>query len=52
MSISSKFEEFHGPLEDDLAVVLEKFGEREVKKIWFTGEGLPLFRPNNYTKFL
>ena len=38
-----KFEEFHGPLEDGLDVVLEKFGKVGVKKIWFTGEGLPLF---------
>ncbi|RHZ85046.1 hypothetical protein Glove_73g11 [Diversispora epigaea] len=40
-----KFEEFHGPLEDDPGVLLQKFGEMGVKKIWFTGEGLPLF-PN------
>ena len=38
-----KFEEFHGSLEDGLDVVLEKFGERRVKKIWFIGKGLPLF---------
>ncbi|CAG8724125.1 24159_t:CDS:1, partial [Dentiscutata erythropus] len=40
-----KFEEFHGPLEDDLGVVLGNFIDRGVKKFWFTGEGLPLL-PN------
>ncbi|RHZ76344.1 hypothetical protein Glove_198g83 [Diversispora epigaea] len=40
-----KFEEFHGPLEDDLDMLLQKFGEMGIKKIWFTEEGLPLF-PN------
>ena len=40
-----KFEEFHGPLEDDPIVILEKYGEIRVKKIRFTREGLPLF-PN------
>jgi hypothetical protein len=38
-----KFEKFHSFLEDGLDVVLEKFGKVEVKKIWFTGEGFPLF---------
>ncbi|CAG8715986.1 16756_t:CDS:2, partial [Funneliformis mosseae] len=36
-------EEFHGPLEDDPGVILPKYGEMGVKKIMFTGEGLPLF---------
>ena len=40
-----KLEEFYGPLEDDPVVVLEKYGEMGIKKIRFTGEGLPLF-PN------
>ncbi|CAG8803613.1 35877_t:CDS:2, partial [Gigaspora margarita] len=40
-----KFEKFHGSLEDDPGVVLEKYGEMGVKKIRFTGEGLPLI-PN------
>ncbi|RIB27459.1 hypothetical protein C2G38_2160555 [Gigaspora rosea] len=40
-----KFEEFHGPLEDNPGVVLEKYSEIGVKKIRFTGEGLPLI-PN------
>ncbi|RHZ78690.1 hypothetical protein Glove_158g9 [Diversispora epigaea] len=40
-----KFEKFHGPLEDDLGVLMKKFVDRGVKKFWFTGEGLPLF-PN------
>ncbi|CAG8672775.1 11919_t:CDS:2, partial [Ambispora gerdemannii] len=40
-----KLEEFHGPLEDDPGVILLKYGEMGVKKIQFTGEGLPLF-PN------
>ncbi|RIA84448.1 hypothetical protein C1645_784107 [Glomus cerebriforme] len=40
-----KLEEFHGPLEDDPGVILPKYGEMGVKKIWFTGEGLSLF-PN------
>ncbi|CAG8825749.1 6183_t:CDS:2, partial [Dentiscutata erythropus] len=40
-----KFEKFHGPLEDDPGVVLKKYGEMGVKKIRFTGEGLPLI-PN------
>ena len=38
-----KFEKFHGPLEDVLSVLLQKFGEMRVKKIWFTEERLPLF---------
>jgi len=40
-----KLKEFHGPLEDDPGVILPKYGEMGVKKIRFTGEGLPLF-PN------
>nr|CAG8613691.1 1119_t:CDS:2 [Entrophospora candida] len=40
-----KFEKFHGPLEDVPSVILQKFCKMGVKKIWFTGEGLPLF-PN------
>jgi hypothetical protein len=40
-----KLKEFHGPLEDDPGVILPKYGEMGVKKIMFTGEGLPLF-PN------
>ena len=40
-----RFEKFHGPLEDDLGVLIQKFVDRGVKKFWFTGEGLPLF-PN------
>ncbi|GES76860.1 hypothetical protein GLOIN_2v1776244 [Rhizophagus clarus] len=38
-----KLEEFHGPLEDDPGVILPKYGKMDVKKIMFTGEGLPLF---------
>ena len=38
-----KLEGFHGPLEDDPGVILPKYGEMGVKKIMFTGEGLPLF---------
>ncbi|UZO05489.1 uncharacterized protein OCT59_025837 [Rhizophagus irregularis] len=38
-----KLKEFHGPLEDDPGVILPKYGEMGVKKIRFTGEGLPLF---------
>ncbi|GES83168.1 hypothetical protein GLOIN_2v1489205 [Rhizophagus clarus] len=38
-----KFKEFHSPLEDDPDVILLKYGEMGVKKIMFTGEGLPLF---------
>ncbi|CAG8748713.1 15217_t:CDS:2, partial [Dentiscutata heterogama] len=38
-----KFEKFYGPLEDDLGVLIKKFADIGVKKIWFTGEGLPLF---------
>jgi len=38
-----KLEKFYDPLEDDLVVVLEKYGEMEIKKIRFTGKGLPLF---------
>ncbi|GES98264.1 hypothetical protein GLOIN_2v1776244 [Rhizophagus clarus] len=38
-----KLEEFYGPLEDDPGVILPKYGEMGVKKIMFTGEGLPLF---------
>ncbi len=38
-----KLEEFHGPLKDDLFVILLKYGKMGVKKIWFTREGLPLF---------
>jgi hypothetical protein len=38
-----KFEEYHGPLEDVPSVILEKYYEIGVKKIWYTGEGLPLF---------
>ncbi|CAG8843974.1 42127_t:CDS:2 [Gigaspora margarita] len=37
-----KFEKFHGPLEDDPGVLINKFIDRGVKKFWFTGEGLPL----------
>src|SRR6266542_1902298 len=44
-SYLQKFEEFHGPLEDDPGVILPKYGEMGVKKIRITGEGLPLF-PN------
>ncbi|CAJ0839332.1 5136_t:CDS:2 [Entrophospora sp. SA101] len=40
-----KFEKFHGPLEDVPSVILQKFCKMGLKKIWFTGEGLPLF-PN------
>src|SRR6266542_3954177 len=40
-----KFKEFHGPLEDDPGVILPKYGEMGVEKIWFTEEGLLLF-PN------
>ena len=40
-----RFEKFHGPLEDDLGVLIKKFANIGVKKFWFTGEGLPLF-PN------
>ncbi|UZO09466.1 uncharacterized protein OCT59_029689 [Rhizophagus irregularis] len=40
-----KLKKFHGPLEDDPGVILPKYGEMGVKKIQFTGEGLPLF-PN------
>ena len=40
-----RFEKFHGPLEDDLGVLIKKFADIEVKNFWFTGEGLPLF-PN------
>ncbi|GBC07755.1 hypothetical protein RclHR1_07680009 [Rhizophagus clarus] len=40
-----KLEEFHGPLEDDPGGILPKYGEMGVKKILFTGDGLPLF-PN------
>ncbi|CAG8684501.1 9248_t:CDS:1, partial [Ambispora gerdemannii] len=40
-----RFEKFHGPLEDDLGVLIKKFADIGVKKFWFTGEGLPLF-PN------
>ncbi|RGB42679.1 hypothetical protein C1646_750729 [Rhizophagus diaphanus] len=38
-----KLEEFHGLLENDPGVILPKYGEMGVKKIMFTGEGLPLF---------
>ena len=38
-----KLEEFHTPLEDDPVVALEKYGEIGIKKIRFTGKGLPLF---------
>ncbi|RGB24327.1 hypothetical protein C1646_773259 [Rhizophagus diaphanus] len=40
-----KFEEFHDPLEDVPIVILQKYGEMGVNKIWFTGEGHSLF-PN------
>ncbi|CAH1767045.1 4880_t:CDS:2 [Entrophospora sp. SA101] len=40
-----KFEKFHGPLEDVPSVILQKFSKMGLKKMWFTGEGLPLF-PN------
>ncbi|CAH1769563.1 13679_t:CDS:2, partial [Entrophospora sp. SA101] len=40
-----KFEKFHGPLEDDLGILIKKFADMGVKKFWSTGEGLPLF-PN------
>ena len=38
-----KLKKFHGPLEDDPGVILPKYGEMGVKKIMFTGKGLPLF---------
>ena len=38
-----KLEEFHGPLKDDPLVILQKYDKMGVKKIQFTGEGLPLF---------
>ncbi|RGB38808.1 hypothetical protein C1646_812418 [Rhizophagus diaphanus] len=38
-----KLKEFHGPLENDPGVIFPKYGEMCVKKIMFTGEGLPLF---------
>ncbi|EXX73517.1 uncharacterized protein OCT59_008738 [Rhizophagus irregularis] len=38
-----KLKEFHGPLENDPGVIFPKYGEIGVKKIMFTGEGLPLF---------
>nr|CAG8638833.1 7159_t:CDS:1 [Entrophospora candida] len=40
-----RFEKFHGPLEDDLGILIKKFADMGVKKFWSTGEGLPLF-PN------
>jgi hypothetical protein len=42
-SYLQKFEEFHGPLEDVLSVLIQKFVDREVKMFYFTGEGHPLF---------
>ena len=47
-SYLQKFEEFHGPLEDDPledtpSVLIQKFIDRGVKMFYFTGEGLPLF---------
>ncbi|CAG8682852.1 22676_t:CDS:1, partial [Racocetra persica] len=38
-----KFEEFHSPLEDVPSVLIQKFIDSGVKKIWFTGKGLSLF---------
>ena len=38
-----KFEKFHGPLEDALSVLIQKFIDKGVKMFYFTGEGLPLF---------
>ncbi|CAG8684393.1 10093_t:CDS:2, partial [Funneliformis mosseae] len=35
--------DFYSFLEDNLDVILEKYINREVKKIWFTEERLPLF---------
>ena len=40
-----RFEKFHGPLEDDLGVLIQKFIDKGVKMVYFTGERLPLF-PN------
>ena len=40
-----KFEKFHGPLEDDLGVLIKKFVDIGVKKFWSTGERLSLL-PN------
>ncbi|CAG8473940.1 8109_t:CDS:1 [Paraglomus occultum] len=40
-----RFEKFHGPLEDDIGILIKKFADMGVKKFWFTSEGLPLF-PN------
>nr|CAG8592369.1 14328_t:CDS:1 [Entrophospora candida] len=40
-----RIEKLHGPLEDDLGILIKKFADMGVKKFWFTGEGLPLF-PN------
>ncbi|CAG8638704.1 4812_t:CDS:1, partial [Paraglomus brasilianum] len=31
-----RFEKFHGPLEDDLGVLIKKFADIGVKKFWFT----------------
>jgi len=38
-----KFKKFYDSLEDDLDIVLEKFGEVGVKKIWFIKKELLLF---------
>ena len=38
-----KFEEFHDLLKDDLNIVLEKFDEVRIKKIWSIKKRLLLF---------
>ncbi|CAG8440992.1 7659_t:CDS:2 [Ambispora leptoticha] len=45
LSLEDDIVEFHGPLEDDPDVILPKYDEMKVKKIWFTGKRLLLF-PN------
>ncbi|CAG8468831.1 7447_t:CDS:1 [Dentiscutata heterogama] len=50
-----KFEKFHGPLEDDLGVLIKKFADIGVKKFWLTGEDCYYFQMsllNNCIKFL